>query len=40
MYFTEANILTGLGEVLTDQQKIWTKSNLLKEMKEVLKTFE
>ena len=36
MYFTEANVLTGLGEVLTDHQKIWVKNNLLKEISQYL----
>lgn len=39
-HFSETTILTGLGEVLTDQQKIWVKINLLKEIHQALKEFE
>lgn len=30
-HFTENNVLIGLGELLTDKQKIWAKKNLLTE---------
>ena len=39
IHFTETNILIGLGEVLTDQQKIWSKANLLKEVQQILNAF-
>lgn len=35
-HFTETSILTGLGEVMSDHQKIWVKNNLLKEISQYL----
>jgi len=38
-HFTENSVLTGLGEVLDDKQKLWVKKHLLKETIAQIKKF-